>query len=72
MWDRQKKGRTAGVGVPKLHAKDVGDISQLRRDGVSVAQIAARYGVTRAAIYQIIDGDTWRWTHAQQGTVKAC
>jgi hypothetical protein len=45
----------------KLTVDDVLEVDKLIEDGWSNPEIAARYDVTRHAIYRIRTGDNWSW-----------
>lgn len=69
MWDASAKGLLAGSGSPpgsahhqaKLHERDVLAIRAIyAAGGSSLNRLAAQYGVSQRAIWQIIHRITWR------------
>ena len=63
--DMSKKGRAAWgekCSHSKLRQIDVENIRNLHAEGISVAQIAQRYGMSRQQIYNIIDRKHWART----------
>lgn len=62
MRDMTRKGRSTWgerSGRRKLSADDVAEVHRLRHDGLSLAQIAARFGVTRQNVHLVVSGRTW-------------
>ncbi len=49
------------VGRTKLTKNDRLEIKELRNKGVKVADIAIKFNVLQAAIYELLKGDTWSW-----------
>lgn len=47
--------------MSKLKERDIPEILQLRKQGVPIMQIAARFGVTDMPIHDILRGRTWSW-----------
>ena len=52
----QKKARERGVRLGRRRKVDVALARSLRRQGVSVADLAERFGCSRVAVYQALDG----------------
>ena len=67
--DKTRKGRAAkglGHGLHKLTQENVQEIRKLKSEGWRSKDLTKRYGVTRAAIYSVIMGKTWKWLGAEQ------
>lgn len=62
--DRHNRGRR--VWKAKLHDEDIETIFRMRRDGMSVIQIAEHFNIMRSSIYRILHRKAWR--HARVET----
>lgn len=66
--DMDAKGRRVAVvqrgeshAMVKLTEQQVVEIRQLARMGLNGPQIAARFGVYKNSVYNILNGKTWGW-----------
>jgi DNA invertase Pin-like site-specific DNA recombinase len=65
MRDKKERGRSAGIhlGVqttPKLTEEQVGEMRELRARGLTLREIAERYGVSISTTCNIVNRKTWK------------
>lgn len=70
MADRNRKGRQARLmgerhNMRKLNDEDVLSIVAMWKGGMKPTEVAKKFGVTKHAIYPIINGSGW--THITKG-----
>jgi len=61
--DRERHGRTAKgerVSLAKLNEDSVREIRRLRREGLPLLEIAARFGVSDVAVSYVCKRKTWK------------